>query len=137
MSSEERRQTEEKREKARKILYREPEIEELQEEFELSEDARSAASLIYRILVGLGKGLSDSQKRSFSALAIRIAAERVDDNRPRKKDLADAVDVSHRTLSRRFKEINEDEECKKVLDYIEDKIRQWSKRKEQRLQEIL
>lgn len=137
MSSEERRQTEEKREKARKILYQESKIEELQEEFDLSEDAKAAASLIYRILVGLGKGLSDSQKRSFSALSIRIAAERVDDNRPRKKDLADVVNVSHRTLSRRFKEIREDEDCKKVLDYVEDKISRWSERKEQRLQEIL
>ncbi len=137
MSSEERRQSEEKREKARKILYKEPEIENLQDKFNLSEDAKSAASLIYRILVGLGKGLSDSQKRSFSALAIRIAAERVDDNRPRKKDLADTVDVSQRTLTRRFKEISEDDDCKKLLDYVEDRIKFWSKRKEERLQEIL
>lgn len=137
MSSEERSKREERREKAREILYKEPRIERLKEKFDLSQNAESAATLIYRILVGLGKGLSDSQKQSFSALAIRIAAENVDDARPRKKDLADAVDVSHRTLSRRFKEIREDEECKKVLAYVKERVRRWSKRKEQRLQEIL
>lgn len=137
MSSEERSKREERREKAREILYKEPRIERLKEKFDLSQNAESAATLIYRILVGLGKGLSDSQKQSFSALAIRIAAENVDNARPRKKDLADAVDVSHRTLSRRFKEIREDEECEKVLAYVKGRVRRWSKRKEQRLQEIL
>ncbi len=129
--------SEERDKEAREILFNHPKIEELQEEFDLSEDAYTAATLIYRVLNGLGKGLSDSQERSFSALSIRIAAAKVDGDKLRKKDLSEAVDVSSRTLSRRFKELEEDEETRKVLDYVRERVRRWSDRRERRLQEIL
>ncbi|KXB06839.1 hypothetical protein AKJ52_01470 [candidate division MSBL1 archaeon SCGC-AAA382C18] len=123
--------------KARDILYQQPKIEELIEEFGLSEDAEKGAVLIYRILVGLGKGLSKTQKSSYAALAVRIAAEHVDDEKPLKKNLAEAIGTSLRTLSRRFKEVTEDEEAKLVLNYLEKRIEKWSRRKERRLQDIL
>ncbi len=128
---------EDKGEKARNILYRETEIENLTEEFDLSKDAKRAAVLIFRILVGLGKGLNSTQKRSYAALSVRIAAEKVDGKKPLKKELADSIDVSLRTLSRRFKEVTEDEECMELLDYIEKRIKKWSRKKEQKLQDIL
>ena len=126
-----------KEEKARKILYRESEIEDLTEEFSLSNEAKRAAVLIYRILVGLGKGLNSTQKKSYAALSVRIAAEKVDGEKPLKKELADSIDVSQRTLSRRFKEVTEDQECTVLLEYVEERIREWSRKKEKRLQDIL
>ncbi len=123
--------------KVREILYQESEIGRLVEEFNLSADVEKAAVLIYRILVGLGKGLSNTQKSSYSALAVRISAEHVDEEKPLKKDLADAVDTSLRTLSRRFKEVTEDDEAELVLGYLEKQIEKWSRRKENRLQDIL
>lgn len=122
---------------ARDILFNQSEIGKLKDEFKLSEDACTAATLIYRVLNGLGKGLSDSQKRSFSALSVKIAAERVDGDKLSKKDLARAVDVSSRTLSRRFKELEEDEETEKVLAYVREKVERWSDRRDRRLKEIL
>jgi|GEM_PF-2343211 len=122
---------------ARDILFNQHEIEELKHEFDLSEDAYTAATLIYRVLNGLGKGLSDSQKRSFSALSIKIAAEKVDGVKLSKKKLSEAVDVSPRTLSRRFKELEEDEETEKVLAYVRQRVKRWSDRRERRLNEIL
>ena len=127
----------ERDQEARDILFNQPKIEELKEEFDLSEEAYTAATLIYRVLNGLGKGLSDSQERSFSALSVRIAADKVDGDKLRKKDLSEAVDVSSRTLSRRFKELEQDEETEKVLDYVRERVKRWSNRRERRLKEIL
>ncbi len=137
MPSGKKNPSEEKREKARKALYNEKRIEKLKEEFDLSKDAKTAAIIIYRMIAGLGKGLTDSQKSSYSALAIRMAAEEVDGEHPRKKNLAEAAGVSHRTLTRRFRELEDDEESKKVLDHLRERISKWNERKEQRLQEIL
>jgi len=47
--------------------------------------------VIYRVLVGLGKGLSSSKKRSFSAAAVWFATELSRDERPLKEELAEAV----------------------------------------------
>ena len=131
------RNNEDREAEVRRVLYKEPEIDELAEEFKLSRDAKRAAVLIYRILVGLGKGLNSTQKKSYAALSTRIAAEKVDGEKPLKKKLADSIDVSQRTLSRRFKEVTEDDECTKLLDYVEKRIKEWSRKKEQRLQDIL
>ncbi|KXA96827.1 hypothetical protein AKJ37_04315 [candidate division MSBL1 archaeon SCGC-AAA259I09] len=121
----------------RKILKKHPLIEKLKNEFSLSEDAKDAAILFYRILVGLGKGLTSSQKQSFSAISAWFAAKLVDEQEIPKKQLAKFVNVSHRTLSRRFREVSEDEECKKVLNYLKDRIRKWSRKKERKLSEYL
>lgn len=121
----------------KKILQKHSEIKNLKEEFNLSEDAKDAAILLYRILVGLGKGLTSSQKQSFSAIAVWNASKLVDKHEIPKKELAEAVDLSHRTLSRRFKELSEDEECEKVLVYLKDRVRNWSRRKESKLSEYL
>lgn len=131
------KEDEEKEHVTREILQEHTEIKKLKEEFNLSDDAKDAAILLYRILVGLGKGLTSSQRQSFSAIVIWHASKLVDNHEIPKKELASFLDISHRTLSRRFKELSEDEECKKVLDYLKEKIRSWSRRKERRLREYL
>ena len=123
--------------RVRDILYNEPEIDELQEKFGITDDAKKAAVLIFRVLTGLGKGLSSSKKRSYSAISTWIGAKIVDENRILKEELADAVGLSPRTLSRRFGEIEKDEECSEMMDYMERRIKTWSRKKERRIQDIL
>ncbi len=120
-----------------RILRGHDKIEKLQKEFNLSEDAKDAAVLLYRILVGLGKGLTSSQERSYSAIASWFASKLVDDRELSKSGLSKSVDVSHRTLTRRFKEISEDEDCEMVLSYLKDRIKKWSKKRERKLREYL
>ncbi|KXA99595.1 hypothetical protein AKJ41_05200 [candidate division MSBL1 archaeon SCGC-AAA259O05] len=121
----------------RKILRKHSEIEKLKSEFGLSEDAKDAAILLYRILVGLGKGLASSQEKGYSAIAVWFASKLVDGRKLPKIQLAEAMDVSHRTLTRRFKEVSKDGECEKMLDYLKERIKKWSRRKERKLREYL
>lgn len=118
-------------------LHKEPHIERLKSKFDLSEDAADAAVLIYRLLVGLGKGLSSSQKRSFSAFALWHGAQVADDKKLLKEDLANAVKLSSRTLTRRFQEIKDDKNCAKILNYVKDKVRKWNERRDQSLRRLM
>lgn len=123
--------------KIRDRLRDQPHIERLKSKFDLSEDAADAAVLVYRLLVGLGKGLSSSQKRSFSAFALWHGSQVADDEKLLKEDLAKAVGLSSRTLSRRFREIKEDKNCAKVLDYVKDKVRKWNERRNRSLRRMM
>lgn len=129
--------SQERQEKAREIFYTAPEIERLGSKFDLSEETENAATVIYRVLVGLGKGLSSSQKQSFSATAVWFATELSRDERPLKEELAEAVDISPRTLSRRFQEIEDDEKCKEILEHVKKRIKKWNKRKNRKLRDML
>lgn len=127
---------EEKRE-SRKAFYTEPKIEELATEFDLSGETEDAATVIYRILSGLGKGLSSSQRKSYSAISVWFAAKYTGDKKPLKEELAEAVDLSPRTLSRRFQEVEDDEKCIKILDHVRNRIKEWSRNKRRKLRDML
>ncbi len=112
-------------------------VRELREKLELNEEVAVAATTIFRLFLGLGKGLTSSQKRSFSAAAVWHATNLIGGEKISKEDLAEAADVSPRTLARRFNELEENDESKLVLQYVREKVRKWGKRREQRLQDLL
>lgn len=118
-------------------LHSEPEIKRLKSKFDLSEDAANAAVMIYRLLVGLGKGLSSSKRRSFSAVALWHGAQVADDEKLLKEDLARAVELSPRTLTRRFREIEKDENCVNIIDHVKDKVKKWSERRDRSLRRLM
>lgn len=129
--------TEELRAEVKSRLHEEPIIRGLKEKLELTEEIAVAATTIFRLFVGLGKGLTSSQKRSFSAAAVWHAANLIEGKKISKEKLAEAADVSPRTLARRFSELEENEESELVLQYVKEKVRKWGKRREQRLQDLL
>lgn len=128
---------EELRAKVKSRLHEESIIQHLKEELELTDEVAIAATSIFRLFLGLGKGLTSSQKRSFSAAAIWHAANLMEGKKVSKEELAEAADVSPRTLARRFNELEENEESKLVLRYVKEKVRKWGKKREQRLQDLL
>ena len=136
-SKKDRSNLDEKKNKVKSQLYKEEIIETLQEEFDLSEIVKDAAILIFRLFAGLGKGLTESQRKSFSTASIWYAARVTEGKKINKEELAKAVDISSRTLTRRFNEIEEDEETKLVLDYVRKRIKKWSKERDKRLQKLL
>lgn len=123
--------------KVKARFHDEPLIQDLKDEFELSEEVAVAATLIFRLFLGLGKGLSSSQKRSFSAASVWLAGKLVERREVDKDELAEAADVSTRTLSRRFNDLENSEESKLILEYVKDRVKKWSKRRERRLQDLL
>lgn len=123
--------------KARSRLSEEPVIGRLQKKFDLSRETVNAATVILRLYVGLGKGLSSSQRRGFSAASVWHAAELVEERELSKEDLAEAVGVSTRTLARRFRELEGDEDSKVVLDYVGGRMKSWSKERERKLRDLL
>lgn len=136
-SSDEKTNLDEGERKVRSILYREPIVENLKKEFDLTEEIIDAAILIFRLFVGLGKGLSSSQKHSFAAVSVWYATRLINGKELSKEDLAKAVDVSPRTLLRRFNDLEKDEDSEVVLEYVKSEIKEWSKKREKRLQSLL
>ncbi|MFP4005951.1 MAG: hypothetical protein ACLFUR_04435 [Candidatus Hadarchaeia archaeon] len=128
---------ENRKEEAKERLFREPTIEDLGKKFDLEEVVEDAAVLIFRLFVGLGKGLSSSQKRSFSAVSVWYSKKLIEREEIEKKQLAEAVNLSPRTLTRRFKGLEDDEDSKIVLDFVKHRIRKWSKRRDYKLKEWL
>lgn len=128
---------EERKEEAKDRLFDEPIIEDIKNDFGLSDEVRDAAILIFRLFVGLGKGLSSSQERSFSAVSAWYAKKLIDNEKISKSDLAEAVDISPRTLTRRFSELEDDSDSKVVLDFVKYRIKEWSKRRDRKLEEWL
>lgn len=128
---------EKKKRKTRDRLFTESAIEDLQKEFDLSKEVTYAAILILRIFIGLGKGLSSSQKRSFSAASVWHAAKLVEERTLSKEKLAEEVGVSSRTLARRLRELEEKGDSKIVLDYVRERIKEWSKKRERKLRDLL
>ena len=125
------------KQKAKSKFYEESHIRELKEEFGLSEKVVDAAILIFRLFAGLGKGLSSSQKRSYSAVAVWHAVKLIENKELTKEDLAKAVEISPRTLTRRFNDLEDDEDSKVVLEYVKYRIKEWSRKREKRLQNLL
>ncbi|KXA91365.1 hypothetical protein AKJ64_04780 [candidate division MSBL1 archaeon SCGC-AAA259E17] len=127
----------EKKRKIRSYLYKEPLIERFKDECDLSKEVIDAATLIFRLSVGLGKGLSSSQKRSYSAASVWYAVKLIEGEELSKEKLAEISDVSPRTLARRFSDLEGDEDSKKVMDYVKSRIKRWREKKEKRLQNLL
>lgn len=123
--------------KIRTIWYDEPRIEELKSKFDLSDIAISAAILIHRLFFGIGTGLRSSKRDSFAAISVWYGSRIVDGREISKEDLARAVGVHPRTLTRRFKELENDERCVSMLEYVKDRIEEWDKKREERLQDLL
>ncbi|KXA91014.1 hypothetical protein AKJ57_02765 [candidate division MSBL1 archaeon SCGC-AAA259A05] len=126
-----------KKRKIRSYLYKEPLVKRFKDKFGLSEEVIDAATLIFRLFVGLGKGLSSTQKHSYSAVAVWYAAKLIEEKELSKEKLAETSDVSSRTLARRFRDLEDDEDSKKVLNYVKHKIKKWSEKRERRLQNLL
>lgn len=128
---------EERKKEAKNRLFDEPIIEDIGSEFDLSDEVKDAAILIFRLFVGLGKGLSSSQRRSFSAVSVWHAKKLIDNKEITKSELANAVDISTRTLNRRFKDLKDDDDSRVVLDFVKYRIKEWSKKRDRKLQEWL
>ncbi len=136
-SEENQSDTGDQKDEVRSKLYRERIIKDLESKFDLTEELTDAAILIFRLFVGLGKGLTDSQRKSFSAASVWYAAKIMKNRKLNKNKLAKAVDISTRTLARRFKEIEEDKETKPVLDYVKERIKKWSRERNRKLKRLL
>lgn len=127
----------EKRRKVKSRLFEDSDIELLQKKFDLSDETVHAATLILRFFTGLGKGLTPSQKKSYSAASVWYATKLVEERTLSKEDLAEKIDISPRTLARRFQELEEDKDSKIVLDYVKKRIKSWSKKRERKLRDLL
>ncbi|KXB05759.1 hypothetical protein AKJ49_00135 [candidate division MSBL1 archaeon SCGC-AAA382A03] len=127
----------EKKHKARSRFFNENILENLCERFELSEETKHASILIFRLFLGLGKGLSSSQKRSFSGAAVWHAARILDGKTLSKEELAEELNVSSRTLARRLRELNEDEDSEIIIEYVKERLMRWNKKREEKLENLL
>ena len=137
MGKKDRNSKPKEKQKVKIQLYEEPIIQDLKEEFNLSSTVIDASILIFRLFVGLGKGLTKSQRKSFAATSLWYAKKVIDGEKLSKKKLADTLNISPRTLTRRFKDLEDDEDSKIVLDYIKQEIKEWSNKRDKKLEKLL